>query len=114
MATINPTRSLTAEDHFSIGEFADLFGFPAEAILAAIERNGSAINKPFYSIPDLARRWRCSRSTVYTILRESEFKLFDMRQRKKAKGKWNVPGAAVEQIEKSRMRSLPERGKEVA
>ena len=109
MARINQTRPLTTEDHFSIEEFAGLFGFPAEAILVAMERNRSAINKPFYSIPDLARRWCCSRATVYTILRESEFKLLDMRRTKKGKGKWNVPSAVVEQIEKSRMRSLPQK-----
>jgi hypothetical protein len=114
MTRINQNRPLTTEDHLSVAEFADLFGFPAEAILSALERNCSAISKPFYSIPDLARRWCCSRASVYAILRESEFKLLDMRQRKKAKGKWNVPRAVVEQIEKSRMRSMPEKAEVAA
>ena len=101
---------IKATDNLTVSEFADLFGFPASAVVAAIERNRAAIKKPFYTIPDLARRWNCSRATVYHILRESEFKLFDMTRKGKRKGHWNVPAAVVEGIEQSRMRALPENG----
>ena len=35
------------------------------------ESNGlqSLLERPFYSIADLAARWRCSRGTVYNVLR---------------------------------------------
>lgn len=109
-------RSASPEetDSLTISEFADLFGFSASAVLAAVERNRTAIRKEFYTIPDLARRWNCSRATVYNVLRESEFKLLDLSRKGKHKGHWNVPAAAVERIEQSRMRSLPEHIDEAA
>jgi len=94
-------------DSLSVSEFADLFGFPASAVVAAIEHHRAALKKPFYSIPELARRWNCSRATVYNVLRESEFKLLDLSRKGKNKGHWNVPAAVVEHIERSRMRALP-------
>jgi predicted DNA-binding protein YlxM (UPF0122 family) len=97
-------------DNLSVSEFADLFGFPASAVVAAIEHHRSTLKKPFYSIPDLARRWNCSRATVYHVLREAEFKLFDMTRKGKRKGHWNVPATVAEQIEQTRMRALPETG----
>ncbi len=104
------SRSASPEetDSLTISEFADLFGLPASAILAAIEKNRSAIRKDFYTIPDLSRRWSCSRATVYNVLRESEFKLLDLSRKGKHKGHWNVPAAVVERIEQSRMHSLPD------
>jgi predicted DNA-binding protein YlxM (UPF0122 family) len=101
---------LQATDTLSVSEFADLFGFPASAVVAAIEHHRSTLKKPFYSIPELARRWNCSRATIYHMLRESEFKLLDMRRKGKRKGHWIVPAAVVEGIEQSRMRALPETG----
>jgi hypothetical protein len=102
------TKPLTVDDRLTVAEFSDLFGFPASAVLAAIERNRQAVNRPFYSIPDLAKRWTCSRATVYNVLHEAEFKLLDLRRAGRDKGKWSVPAAVVEHIEQSRMRVLPE------
>jgi predicted DNA-binding protein YlxM (UPF0122 family) len=99
--------SVKETDHLSVSEWADLFGFSVSALIAAIERNRQAIRKPFYSIPDLAKRWNCSRATVYNILRESEFKLFNLSRKGKKKGKWNVPASVVEHIEQARMQALP-------
>jgi predicted DNA-binding protein YlxM (UPF0122 family) len=61
-----------ASDALSLQELADLFGFPVSALIEAVNRNRQTVNKPFYSIPELAKRWNCSRATVYNILRESE------------------------------------------
>jgi predicted DNA-binding protein YlxM (UPF0122 family) len=95
-------------DKLSIAELADIFGFPVSALIEAINRNRRSVNKPFYSIPDLAARWNCSRATVYNVLRESESKLFNMSRKGRGKGKWNVPAAVVERIEQSRMEPIPE------
>lgn len=95
-------------DKLSIAELADIFGFPVPALVEAINRNRQAIKKPLYSIPELAKRWNCSRATVYNILRESESKLLNLSRQDRGKGKWNVPAAVVERIEQSRMEALPE------
>lgn len=99
-------RPLQETDSLTISQFADLFGFPVAAFLAAIERQRGALNKPYYSIPDLALRWRCSRGTVYAVIGESEFEVFDLSRPGANKGKKLIPGSVVEKIERARMRSL--------
>ena len=100
------STELKAVARLTILEFAEIFGFTPTELISGIERNRFAIKRPFYSIRDLAARWRCSRGAVYNVLRESEFKLLDLCQDGKKKGKRLVPSAAVERIEQSRMRSL--------
>jgi predicted DNA-binding protein YlxM (UPF0122 family) len=100
--------AVVPSDKFSIAELADVFGFPVSALVEAINRNRQAIKKPFYSIPDLAKRWNCSRATVYNVLRETEFKLLNLSRPGKDKGKWLVPAAVVERIEQGRLERLPE------
>src|SRR5712692_2949611 len=97
---------IKATDCVSISELANVFGLPASALVSAVERNRQAIKKPFYSIPDLAKRWNCSRATVYNVLNESEFKLLDLSREGRKKGKWNIPASVVERIEQSRMASI--------
>ena len=96
----------TESDRLSILEFAEIFGFTPAELISAIERNRLAVKKPFYSIQDLAARWRCSRGTVYNVLRDSESKLLDLSDGKK--GKRLIPAAVVEHIEQARMKPLPE------
>jgi predicted DNA-binding protein YlxM (UPF0122 family) len=96
-------------DKLSITELANILGFPVSALVEAVNRNRQAVKKPFYSIPELAQRWNCSRASVYNILRESESKLLNLSRKDRNKGKWNVPAAIVERIEQSRMEILPER-----
>jgi hypothetical protein len=93
-------------DCISISKLADALGLPTSALVAAVERNQQSIKKPFYSIPDLADRWNCSRATVYNTLKESEFKLLNLTRKDKKKGHWNVPASVVERIEQSRMGSF--------
>jgi hypothetical protein len=97
---------LTPEDSFTISQFADLFGFTPSAMIAAIERQRGAFNKPFYSIRELGDRWSCSRATVYAVIKESEFKVLNLAHKGKAKGKKLIPAAVVEKIERSRMQTL--------
>jgi predicted DNA-binding protein YlxM (UPF0122 family) len=95
-------------DCVSITELADALGIPASALTSAVERNRKALKKPYYSISELAKRWNCSRATVYHILRESELRLLNLSRKDKKKGKWNVPASVVEHVEKARMESMPE------
>ena len=95
-------------DSLSIPEFADALGFSVPALVEALNRNLQAIKKPFYSIPELATRWNCSRATVYNVLRESELKILNVGRKGTSKGKWAVPASVVEHIERSRTQHIPE------
>lgn len=55
---------------------------------------------PYYSIPDLAKRWRCSRGTVYNVIRGERVLDFASRGHR---GKKLVPAEVVRRIEQRRM-----------
>lgn len=57
----------------------------------------------FYSIADLAARWRCSRGSVYNRLRGEKVVDFAAIGRK---GKKLVPAETVEKIESAHLRVL--------
>jgi hypothetical protein len=57
--------------------------------------------QPFFSIADLAERWRCSRGTVYNVLRGQPVLDF---ARVGHKGKKLVPAEVVRAIEQSKMK----------
>ena len=57
--------------------------------------------QPFFSIADLAERWRCSRGTVYNVLRGQRVLDF---ARAGHKGKKLVPAEVVREIEAGKMR----------
>jgi len=59
---------------------------------------------PFFSIPDLAERWRCSRASVYNRIRGE--KVIDFAPNPRAKGHKLVPVEVVLRIERSHMRVL--------
>ena len=59
--------------------------------------------QPFYSIADLASRWRCSRGSVYNRLRGEKVVDFAATGRK---GKKLVPMETVQRIERAHMRVL--------
>jgi hypothetical protein len=56
---------------------------------------------PYYSIVDLARRWRCSRGTVYNIIRGERVLDFAAPGHK---GKKLVAAKVVRRIEENNMR----------
>jgi hypothetical protein len=55
--------------------------------------------QPFFSIADLAERWRCSRGTVYNVIRGE--KVLDFAS-PGHKGKKLVPAEVVRAIEKTK------------
>jgi hypothetical protein len=59
--------------------------------------------QPFYSIADLASRWRCSRGSVYNRLRGEKVVDFAAMGRK---GKKLVPLETVQKIERAHLRVL--------
>lgn len=99
------TASLTENDSITIAEISSLLGFPASAVIAAIQHNRSAVRKPFYSIADLAERWVCSRGTVYNVLSQHEGLVLQLvsPKGKKHRGKRSIPASTVERIEKMLM-----------
>jgi hypothetical protein len=56
---------------------------------------------PYFSIGDLATRWRCSRGTVYNVIRGEKVLDFAAPGHR---GKKLVPQEAVQRIERKRMR----------
>jgi hypothetical protein len=67
--------------------------------------NGEKASQEYYSVADLANRWRCSRGTVYNRLRAQGAQVLDFAPRGK-KGRKVVPAAVIKQIEARNMRRL--------
>jgi hypothetical protein len=63
----------------------------------------SVLAQPFYSIPELAERWRCSRASVYNQLRGEKVVDFAASGRK---GHKLVPFEVVLKIERAHLRVL--------
>jgi hypothetical protein len=63
------------------------------------------VRHEFFTIQQLADRWSCSRGTVYNILRSIGTKVVDFAA-KGRKGHKLVPVAAVEKIERKKLRRL--------
>ncbi len=89
----------------SVSEVASLFGYSEDVVLEMIDGHSAPTRQEFFSIGELARRWRCSRGTVYNRLRSVGAKVLDFaapgRKCKKA-----VPAAVVLQIESKKIKSL--------
>jgi hypothetical protein len=103
VSTFMPDK-VSATDSLPIAEFASLFGFPPEAIIRAIEvqRHRRADGQAYFTIPQLAERWSCSRAQVYALLRATAAKVLDIGEGSK-RSKTLVPADAVERLEKARM-----------
>lgn len=71
-----------------------------------LNRFSRSTQQAFYSIPELAVRWRCSRGTVYNRLRFAGAKVLDFASAGK-KGKKLVPALTVFQIESKHLKVLP-------
>jgi predicted DNA-binding protein YlxM (UPF0122 family) len=99
--------AVSSSDRISVTELATLFGFSVSALVEAINRNRKILNKPFYSVSDLAARWDCSRATVLNILRESELKLFNASSKCATKrSSWRISVSVVKHLEDQRMKAL--------
>jgi hypothetical protein len=106
-----PQASTDRQEHdkLSIAEFASLFGIDPQTLQAAVihasivRKRGSG--KPFFTIPELAARWACSRGSVYNYLREAGARIVDFSQPGK-KGKKLIPLDVVERIERQRTKRI--------
>jgi hypothetical protein len=98
---------MSPQDSLSIGEFASLFGFPADAIVAAVEpqRQRHSGRQPYCSIRQLADRWVCSVPQVYKILQSSAAKIVNVGEGSKRK-KVLVPADVVERLERARAEKM--------
>jgi predicted DNA-binding protein YlxM (UPF0122 family) len=92
-------------DFLSIREIASLFGLPEDAVRHIMNKRSSSVRPDFYSIRQLADRWSCSRGTVYNVLRSTGTSVVDFAA-KGRKGHKLVPIAAVEEIERRKLRRL--------
>jgi hypothetical protein len=67
--------------------------------------HGTPTQRDFFTVQQLATRWSCSRGTVYNVLRSTGTKVVDFAA-KGRKGHKLVPVAAVEEIERRKLRRL--------
>jgi hypothetical protein len=88
-----PTSSVTPNDAKSLPPHSS-------------SRDNTNGGQAFYSIPELAARWRCSRGTVYNRLRFARAKVLDFASAG-TKGKKIVPALTVFQIESKHLKVLP-------
>jgi hypothetical protein len=65
----------------------------------------NAEQRTFFSIRELAERWRCSRGTVYNRLRASGAKVLDFATRGR-RGRKVVPAGAVLEMESRNLKRL--------
>ncbi len=75
---------------------------PAAEVQITVKEPGPGPG-PFYSIPELAERWRCSRASVYNRIRGETVLDFAARGRK---GHKLVPFEVVLKIERAHLRVL--------
>jgi hypothetical protein len=99
---------LKSTDCVPIADLAEALRLPPSALIAALEKSRQALNRPFYTIAQLAQRWQCSRATVYNVLRETEAKLLNVSDRANKNGRWSVPASVVDHVEMNRKQTLPE------
>jgi len=67
--------------------------------------NGDEASQEYYSMADLADRWRCSRATVYNRLRAEGAQVLDFAPQGK-KGRKVVPASVIKEIEAKNIRRL--------
>jgi len=91
-------------ENLSIAEIAALFGMPESAVRAKIASRGTP--QAFFSIQELAERWRCSRGTVRNRLRSSGAKVLDFAPSPGQRSKKAVPAGVVYQIENRKTKLL--------
>lgn len=88
---------------FTVSEFADLFGLDENFIRERITRGSD--RPEYYSIGELAERWRVSRGTVYNRLRSAGARVLDFAPPGR-RGKKAVRASVVLQIEAQRTKRL--------
>ena len=87
----------------TVDEIATLFGIPVNAVRERLARR--TVAQEYFSIPDLAKRWRCSRGTVYNRLRAHGAKVLDFAPNGK-RGKKVVAASTVLRLETRQTKRL--------
>ena len=90
-------------ENLSVSEIASMFGMQESDVRARIAGRGAP--QAFFSIQELAERWRCSRGTVRNRLRGSGAKVLDFASPGQ-RGKKAVPTGVVLQIENRKTKLL--------
>lgn len=93
----------TAAPRFTISEFAALCGFEENDIRERLVRGSN--KQEYYSIRELAERWRVSRGTVYNRLRSAGAKVLDFAA-PGGRSKKAVRSSVVSQIEARKTKRL--------
>jgi predicted DNA-binding protein YlxM (UPF0122 family) len=88
--------NMELRETLSLSEIAALFGLPESAVRDRLARR--VATQDYFSISDLAKRWRCSRGTVYNRLRSEGARVLDFATPGK-RGKKVVAASVVLQIE---------------
>jgi hypothetical protein len=88
-----------------VSDIASLFGLSEQVLLEMLERCRAPIRQDFFSIGELASRWRCSRGTVYNRLRAAGATVLDFSAPGK-KSKKTVSAKVVLQIESRKTKKL--------
>jgi len=99
------SHNFSSHDKLTVAEFASLFRLDPQTIEAAIEKQRMGTPKTFFTIPELAKRWGCSRGSVYNYLRDAAASIIDFASKGK-KGKKLVPLEVVERIERQRTKKF--------
>src|ERR1700731_2874373 len=86
--------NMEVRETFSLLEIAALFGLPESAVRDRLARRSAG--EDYFSIADLAKRWRCSRGTVYNRLRSAGARVLDFATPGK-RGKKVVAASVVSQ-----------------
>jgi hypothetical protein len=97
------SRPSSAALRLTIPEFAVLLGLQEDTIHERIARASN--RQEYYSIGELAWRWRCSRATVYNRLRSAGAKVLDFAAPGK-RGKKAVHANVVFGIEAQKTKRL--------
>ena len=96
---VEPSAKLPLTDAHAqkiLAEIAALLGVPESAIAERVTRAYGP--REYFSIAELADRWRCSRGTVYNRLRAVGAKILDFAPRGR-RGRKAVAAKTVRQIE---------------
>jgi len=105
MASLPNSGTHQSDRLVPISDVAFLFGSSEEAVLEMLEQSRAPIRQDYFSIGELASRWRCSRGTVYNRLRGNGAKVLDFAAPGK-KSKKAVSAAVVLQIESKNTKKL--------
>ncbi len=76
---------------------------PKLVAMHGTEQGSLVVAQPFFSIPELAERWRCSRGSVYNRIRGQMVVDFAAKGRK---GHKLVPADVVLKLERAHLRVL--------